>query len=630
MATKTLFNIHLFPLFIFLFFFSNGIFAQYQWDWAKGFGAGFGNSIAVDAQGNSYVTGYINGTSTFDGTVVSPDPNADSSPFVAKYNGSGQLVWVKPVIISWPVESDAPPGGTGTGITLNSKGEILITGYFSGIASFGSTATGAPVTLTIGDPNQGQILEGPDGTLQTNGFIAKYNANGDIIWAVQCGTNTDPNILTKSYSRGIAIDRDNYSYVTGSFQGWVQFGNTIIHTLGGPNVNVFVAKFDDSGTMQWVTQAGGTEVDGGTAIATDHLGNCFITGNYTSSSANFGPFVLNSQSLNPNLFVSCLDQVTGQFKWLTSSIQLDNNTFVLGTGVAADNAGGCFVSGQFSGSTIIQNTVLINAHELPWLGKYIYQGFVARYGADAQNWVNMIGGTDVAVTGISYHQGSGMVYVGGNISGGGYFDNGQVTVSNPPGFGTYYAFFAAFEQDGTFYLATRTSGPAGEPCINAVAAGPPYFSGGVWDGAKSVFVTGQNVDSFDMIFNNSLNVNSGPVMKNGEGFVAEYSMFPIVRVLRKEQKSDPNQTAFADGTRFRVFPNPTSSDIFIQYVPDNSGIVQIDLFNMLGEQVSSQEKEVSTGDNLIKVNTGGLGTGVYFLKVKKEESEYFEKIVVSK
>jgi hypothetical protein len=53
-------------------------------------------------------------------------------------------------------------------------------------------------------------------------------------------------------------------------------------------------------------------------------------------------------------------------------------------------------------------------------------------------------------------------------------------------------------------------------------------------------------------------------------------------------------------------------------------------FNMLGEQISSQENEVDAGDNLIKLNTRGLVTGAYFLRVKKEECEYFEKNVVSK
>jgi hypothetical protein len=104
--------------------------------WAKqttgtGFIEGFG--IAADASGNSYVIGYFDGSTTFG--LTEPSPVALTSVggfdlFVAKYRTNGSLAWAKRA------------GGTGfdvgSGIAVDTSGNSYVTGYFDGVATFGS------------------------------------------------------------------------------------------------------------------------------------------------------------------------------------------------------------------------------------------------------------------------------------------------------------------------------------------------------------------------------------------------------------------------------------------------------------------------------------------------------------
>ena len=65
----------------------------------------------------------------------------------------------------------------------------------------------------------------------------------------------------------IDIDSSSNVYITGYFQGTVNFGSGNITAAGGSDI--FVLKLDSSGTFQWVYTAGGTGNDNGKGIAVD-------------------------------------------------------------------------------------------------------------------------------------------------------------------------------------------------------------------------------------------------------------------------------------------------------------------------------------------------------------------------
>jgi hypothetical protein len=175
------------------------------------------------------VTGSFQGTATFGSTTLTSAGSYDA--FVAKIDASGTYLWA------------TKAGGTatdeGSGISTLSDGSAIVTGSFSGTATFGST------TLTSAGSQ--------------DVFVAKIDAAGAYVWATQAGG------VSTDQGRGVSTVSDGSAIVTGYFQGTATFGSTTLTSAGSSDV--FVAKIDASGTYVWATKAGGTSWDEGLAIS---------------------------------------------------------------------------------------------------------------------------------------------------------------------------------------------------------------------------------------------------------------------------------------------------------------------------------------------------------------------------
>jgi dockerin type I repeat protein len=289
--------------------------------WAKragGTSGDLGHGIAVDAAGNSVVTGYFMGSATFG----AGEPNKTMLTslgsweiFVAKFAPDGSLVWV------------TQAGGTdfdfGRGIAVDAAGNSVVTGSFGDKATFGE-----------GNPNETVLTSvGRDDI-----FIAKYAPDGSLAWATQAGGKGDRNDV----GLGIAVDAAGNSVVTGWFSRIATFGagepnKTMLTSLG--SLEIFVAKFAPDGSLVWVTQAGGSFTDIGNGIAVDASANSVVTGSFRGT-ATFGAGEPNETVLtNGNMFVAKYAP-DGFLIWAT---QADGG----GRGIAVDAAGNSVVTGGF-------------------------------------------------------------------------------------------------------------------------------------------------------------------------------------------------------------------------------------------------------------------------------------------
>ena len=142
---------------------SIALFAQNEdWFWAKKAGGTSydnGLSIAIDANENSYVTGYFSGSATFGTTTLTSSSEYYSDIFVAKLDNNSNWLWVKQA------------GGTnwdyGYGIAVDANGNSYVTGYFYNSATFGTT--------TLTSSGYADI------------FVAKLDSSGNWLWAKQAG-----------------------------------------------------------------------------------------------------------------------------------------------------------------------------------------------------------------------------------------------------------------------------------------------------------------------------------------------------------------------------------------------------------------------------------------------------------
>jgi hypothetical protein len=100
-------------------------------DWgtrAGGSTQDYGRGLAIDSNGNVYITGSFNRTADF-GSIPLACPNNDASDiFVAKLNSAGIFQWAK--------RAGGDPNDSGYGINVTDDFNLFLTGYFSSHANF--------------------------------------------------------------------------------------------------------------------------------------------------------------------------------------------------------------------------------------------------------------------------------------------------------------------------------------------------------------------------------------------------------------------------------------------------------------------------------------------------------------
>ncbi len=298
--------------------------------WAKKAGgndrdAGYG--IAIDNNGNSYISGTFRSTTiTFDSiTLTNTNPPFDDL-FIAKYDAFGNILWVRNGIgSSYDQAID---------ITVDASGYVYVTGSFL-----------SPV-LFLGN----NILINYSGGSINEIFLAKYDSLGNIIWARS--SNGSGTTGAGDYGYSIKADAGGGVYVTGDFYGpTLAFNNTILinNDSSGINNDIYLAKYDSSGNFIWATSVGGHENDGSRTCALDGYGHLYLTGYFESPSVNFGNITLvNISNSYDDIFITKYD-TSGNVMWAKSA---GGNYQDEGVGIAPDQNGNLYISGDFKSSLI--------------------------------------------------------------------------------------------------------------------------------------------------------------------------------------------------------------------------------------------------------------------------------------
>lgn len=141
----------------------------------------------------------------------------------------------------------------------------------------------------------------------------------------------------------MVVDPLGNSYVTGQFWGTVQWGALPALTAVG-QYDVYVVKYDASGTPLWVAQGGGSEEEAAKGITVDAAGNAYITGYTTSPTADFGSTTL---SLQGTMDVVCA-KLSPNGQWLWAKHFGSNYTGEeMGEDIVATPEGGTYITGAF-------------------------------------------------------------------------------------------------------------------------------------------------------------------------------------------------------------------------------------------------------------------------------------------
>ncbi len=231
------------------------------------------HSIATDQEGNVIVVGSFNSNKIGFGndTLVNW---GYSDIFIVKYDSEGNVLWSR--------------GGYGSEkdwantVTTDDDGNVFIAGEF-----------------------QSEELHLADYLVSNKGsydiVLAKFDKNGNLLWANSFGEDIDDYGKSLIYSNG-------YIYLGGYFASKnLAFGNVAVTNYSEElSSDVYVAKFDDFGNCVWVRSAGGNDEDQSFDIAVDRNGNVFQTGNFESKYIYFSKYNLYNYGYS-NIFVGKLN-----------------------------------------------------------------------------------------------------------------------------------------------------------------------------------------------------------------------------------------------------------------------------------------------------------------------------------
>jgi hypothetical protein len=265
-----------------------------------------GKGIAVDGNGNIYVTGHSN--TSWDSPVA--PQHAHTSGFdivVLKLDSSGTY--------QWHTFYGSTSTDYGLGIAVYGSNHVYITGISLG-------TWGSPLNDHSGVVSDADIV------------VFKLDSSGALQW------NTFYGSTTTDYGSGVAVDGNENVYVTGYSNASWGVSPLHAHTTGN-NEDIVVFKLDSLGVLKWNTFYGSeTYNDYGYGIAVDGSGNSYVTG---TSKATWGspvhPFSGNGLG---DITVLKLN-TSGALQWHTfhGSTAIDN-----GYGIAVDGSRNIYVTGS--------------------------------------------------------------------------------------------------------------------------------------------------------------------------------------------------------------------------------------------------------------------------------------------
>ncbi len=78
----------------------------------------------------------------------------------------------------------------------------------------------------------------------------------------------------------------------------------------------------------------------------------------------------------------------------------------------------------------------------------------------------------------------------------------------------------------------------------------------------------------------------------------------------------------------KTYPNPSDGNFNISIKSAKNELVKIQIYDITGKSVYENQKNIITGNNLIKVNAQNLTSGIYLLNLVSDDSFYQQKLII--
>ena len=219
-------------------------------------GSSGGAAIAVDKEGNAYITGATDSRDLVTFNAAQPSGGGDSDAFVSKLSAAGSLIYSTYL------------GGSGREVGLGITVDTLGNAYVTGETASDNFRTVNPL----------QPVRRSPGPVAYDAFVTKFESAGSIVYSTYLGgAGLDTGF-------GIGVDNSGNAYICGrTTSANFPMVNAIQSTLSGPG-DSFVVKLNASGSaLVFSTYLGGSGDETALGIAIDARGNLWVAGTTTSS-----------------------------------------------------------------------------------------------------------------------------------------------------------------------------------------------------------------------------------------------------------------------------------------------------------------------------------------------------------
>lgn|SRR5215831_2265811 len=251
---------------------------------------------------------------------------------------------------------DQPLNHYGRSVAVDSAGNVIISGEFSGTADFGC----GPL-LAIGN---------------SDAFAAKLSPGGVCQWSVTLGRSG-----ANQFGRSVAIDPNDDVLLAGDFRGSIDFGACGSRASAGGN-DIFLAKLGGAdGSCLWAKKFGDAASQFGRSVAVGPDGSVIMAGEFFGSIPDFGGDQLISAG-DSDIYVAKFS-AGGVYQW---AYRYGDPSTQVASSVGLDSSNGVLLTGSYQGSQVD-----FGGGSLPTTqgGPYM---FVAKFNdSGAHQWSNAYG-----------------------------------------------------------------------------------------------------------------------------------------------------------------------------------------------------------------------------------------------
>ncbi|HYV91690.1 MAG TPA: T9SS type A sorting domain-containing protein [Chitinophagales bacterium] len=567
--------------------------AQPVYQWAKSIGGnGYdaGSTIQSDPPGNIYIAGDFQDTVDFDPGPGAADligaDGSNQSFFIAKYDNSGNYLWAFGI--------GNTPYAVCSSFRLDHEGNVFATGYFSNKVDF--------------DP-------GPDTNALNAGssidiFIAKYNANGEYVWAKRIGS------YLNDYSNSIQLDDASNIYITGSYSDTVDFepgaGTAFLYPEGFGNGagDIFIASYDSSGHYIWAKGVGGNDGgDEGYYVCLDDSDNVYAGGIFIGT-VDFDPGAgIDNHTASPfyygSIFFTKYD-ASGNFKWAkTLGGNGGENLHCMQVKSSGDSTN-IYLSGDIYFTTDFDPGP--DTADLSSGSNFSNTIFIAKYSGNG-NYMWAKGIQSVGYYGYSGYNSIQVdsfenIYLAGTCKETFDFDPGigSTILSSP---GLYQFYIAKYNSSGDVLWATEDGAKGYQLYHNSVCL----------DAANNLYVTSGFAGSADLDpgIDSAIFVGTGSISDPPDIFFAKYS----TAIPTENAGTDQNKNGI------KIFPNPASDNCKITYSIEATA--RLTFTDAYGRVVKQLILYPDLHNQVVDVDD--LPTGIFIVRLQSGNHFWSQKMV---